>query len=420
MQGAGMSFISFKSQTFPERCTRNLSHVVLIYSFNTTLAIVFATSGLSALATQTPDPTLKKNTQDVGERLVSKQFKVAVVASEQLSLDAIEYPLADARHDRDVAIPVNPENPIQPVPIGTSTCASDLLIGTSGAIALQEQTWETAQVPEPSTEEPRTQSDEPSEAGAEASTPQANLAQQSQNPIANLISLPFQINTNFGVGQFDRTSNVLNIQPVVPTPLSEDWVLINRFIVPLIYQPELAQIPLPDGSTESIGDVFGLGDIIYQGFFSPRNSGNFTWGVGPILSFPTATDAVLGTEQWSAGPAAVGLVTSGRIVTGTLVNQLWSYAGDGDRPDVSALTIQPFFNYNFDRGWYVTTSPVITANWQAESDDQWTVPIGGGFGRVFNVGRQPVNASLSAYWNATKPEGAADWTLRTQITLLFP
>ncbi|GAB4365963.1 MAG: hypothetical protein Kow00121_02900 [Elainellaceae cyanobacterium] len=384
------------------------------------LAMVFSTSGLLALAAEAPDPTLKKSTQAVGERLEPKQFKVTVVASEQL-LGAIEDSLADASHDRDTAIPVNPENTIQSVPIGTSTRASDLLHGTSGAIARQEQTWETTQVPEPSTEEsPGTQSDEPSEVGAEAATPQANLAQQSQNPIANLISVPFQNNTNFGVGQFDRTSNVLNIQPVVPTPLSEDLVLINRFIVPLVYQPELAQVPLPDGSTESIGDVFGLGDIVYQGFFSPQTSGNFTWGVGPILSFPTATDDVLGTAQWSAGPAAVGLVTSGRIVTGALVNQLWSYAGDGDRPDVSSLTIQPFFNYNFNQGWYVTTSPVITANWEAESDDQWTVPIGGGFGRVFNVDRQPVNASLSVYWNATKPEGAADWTLRTQITLLFP
>jgi hypothetical protein len=347
--------MSLQSQTLWDWWTRRSSRTAIIHAFSITLA-VFVAPPLSVRAAQAPDPILKENTQNVSQQVVQKQLKSFVVASEQLSLDAIEYPIAN--------IPVNPENTIQPIPIGVSTRASDLLLEPSDTITRQEQPRDIAQVPESAVEgneenlDPSIDSstDEPSVEGVEASASQANLAQQSQNPIANLISVPFQINTNFGVGQFDRTSNVLNIQPVVPTPLSEDWVLINRFIVPLIYQPELAQIPLPDGSTESIGDVFGLGDIIYQGFFSPQNSGNFTWGIGPILSFPTATDTVLGAGQWSAGPAAVGLVTSGPIVTGALVNQLWSYAGDGDRPDVSALTIQPFFNYNFDRGWYVTTS----------------------------------------------------------------
>lgn len=352
-------------------------------------------------------------------------------------LDGKEYPSANPESGSDSALSINPRNDIQADLAdltAISTRASDLLIEspdpTEQVFQYQVfQTWITAQTAEPSTEEnaetpteetPNAQSDEPSEAGADASALQANLAQQSQNPIANLISVPFQINTNFGVGQFERTSNILNIQPVVPTVISEDWVLINRFIIPLAYQPELAQIPLPNGDTESIGNVFGLGDIIYQGFFSPRDSGSFTWGVGPILSFPTATDEILGSEQWGAGPALVGLVTSSPIVTGALVSQLWSYAGDDARQEVSLMTIQPFFNYNFYQGLYVTTSPVITANWQSEPDEQWTVPIGGGFGRVFNLGKQPINMSLSAYWNVVKPEGAADWTLRTQVTLLFP
>jgi hypothetical protein len=115
----------------------------------------------------------------------------------------------------------------------------------------------------------------------------------------------------------------------------------------------------------------------------------------------------------------VGLVTQGPIVAGALVSQIWSFAGDSDRADVSLFTVQPFFNYNFDGGWYLSTSPIITANWEG-IDEQWTVPIGGGGGRVFNIGSQPVNASLQAYWNAVKPEGAADWTLRAQLTFLFP
>lgn len=244
----------------------------------------------------------------------------------------------------------------------------------------------------------------------DAVSSQADLARQSQNPIASLISVPFQNSTNFGVGEFDRTSNILNIQPVIPTALNEDWVLVNRTIIPLAYQPEL--VP-------GVGNTFGLGDIIYQGFFSPKGSGSFTWGVGPAIVLPTATDEVLGTGKWSIGPAAVGLVTRGPIVAGALVNNVWSIAGDGDRANVSLLTLQPFFNYNFAGGWYATTSPIINANWLA-TGEKWTVPIGGGFGRVFPIGRQPVNISLQGYWNAVRPEGAAEWTLRAQVTLLFP
>jgi hypothetical protein len=106
-------------------------------------------------------------------------------------------------------------------------------------------------------------------------------------------------------------------------------------------------------------------------------------------------------------------------VTGALVSNVWSFAGKSDRSDVSLLTIQPFFNYNFDDGWYVTTSPIITANW-LETGEKWTLPIGGGFGRVFKIGNQPVNMQIQGFWNVVKPEGAADWTLRTQMTLLFP
>jgi hypothetical protein len=240
---------------------------------------------------------------------------------------------------------------------------------------------------------------------------ETDLARQSQNPVANLISVPFQNNTNVGLGQFDRTGNILNIQPVLPTPLSKDLLLINRVILPLAYQPELAP---------GVGNTFGLGDVFYQGFLSPANTGNFSWGIGPAIVFPTATDRVLGTGKWSIGPAAVGIWSVDRIVAGALINNVWSFAGAGDRQDVSFLTLQPFFNYNLNDGWYINTAPIVTANWQASAGNVWTVPIGGGFGRVFAIGRQPVNLSAAAFWNVVRPEGAADWTLRMQITLLFP
>jgi hypothetical protein len=248
---------------------------------------------------------------------------------------------------------------------------------------------------------------------------QADLAKASQNPVAAMISLPLQNNTFFGIGPDDDTANVLNIQPVIPInfgPVN----LINRTIVPLIYLPDVTAglAELPEGV--SGGSTFGLGDINYTGFLSPADSGDITWGIGPSISFPTATDEKLGSEKWSAGPSAVALVQPGPFVIGTLVRQLWSFAGDDDRQDVSQLLIQPFANYNMAGGWFLTSAPIITANWEASSDDTWLVPLGGGGGRVFKIGPQPVNMSLQAYYNVEKPHFGPDWSLRFTVALLFP
>jgi hypothetical protein len=197
---------------------------------------------------------------------------------------------------------------------------------------------------------------------------QADLAKASQNPVAAMISLPLQNNTFFGIGPDDDTANVLNIQPVIPIGIGP-VNLINRTIVPLIYLPDVTAglAELPEGV--SGGSTFGLGDVNYTGFLSPADSGDITWGIGPSISFPTATDEKLGSEKWSAGPSAVALVQPGPFVIGTLVRQLWSFAGDDDRQDVSQLLIQPFANYNMAGGWFLTSAPIITANWEASSDD---------------------------------------------------
>ena len=155
--------------------------------------------------------------------------------------------------------------------------------------------------------------------------------------------------------------------------------------------------------------------------FSRRpTAATITWGIGPSISFPTATDEKLGSEKWSAGPSAVALVTPGPWVVGTLVRQLWSFAGDDDRQDVSQMLIQPFVNYNMAGGWFLTSAPIITANWEASSDDTWLVPLGGGGGRVFKIGPQPVNVGLQAYYNVEKPHFGPDWSLRFTMALLFP
>jgi hypothetical protein len=247
----------------------------------------------------------------------------------------------------------------------------------------------------------------------------SDLAKASQNPVAAMISLPFQNNTFFDVGPDDDTANVLNIQPVIPIGIGP-VNLINRTIVPLIYLPDVTAglAELPEGI--SGGETFGLGDINYTGFLSPAKSGEITWGVGPSISFPTATDEKLGSEKWSAGPSAVALVQPGPFVIGTLVRQLWSFAGDDDRQDVSQLLIQPFANYNMAGGWFLTSAPIITANWEASSDDTWLVPLGGGAGRVFKIGPQPVNMSPQAYYNVEHPQFGTEWSLRFAISFLFP
>ena len=327
--------------------------------------------------------------------------------------EGIDYQFADRESWHDLALVIQIEEDTETNLPKASVQAHDLLFPISDQTRSTRELLMTS--PEPPVEKKaeipinRIQTAQADEKEA-AFNNEENLAKQSQNPVSSLISVPFQNNTNFGVGEFDRTSNILNIQPVIPTPINDNWNLVNRTIIPIAYQPKL---------TSGSDDAFGFGDINYQGFFTPRTTGDFTWGVGPSLIIPTATDTVLGSGKWSLGASAVGLVTKDRIVAGALISQVWSFAGDDDRSEVSFLTLQPFFNYNFEGGWYAVSAPILTANWNAEGE-QWVIPIGGGFGRVFNIGKQPVNTSLQGYWNIVHPDNAADWTVRAQLTLLFP
>jgi len=239
----------------------------------------------------------------------------------------------------------------------------------------------------------------------------AALAKASQNPIADLISLPFENTTNFEVGTEDAVTNDLTIKPVYPTRVGENWNLINRALIPIKYQEE---------RFAGEGSDFGIGDITYQGFFSPASSGELVWGVGPMVVIPVGSGDRMSSDKWSAGPSIVGLMMPGNWVCGGLVSNVWSFAGEGDADDVNLFSFQYFINYNMKGGWYLTTSPTITANWEADSDNTWTVPFGGGFGRVFKIGKQPVNMKLTGYYNADKPDYAADWTLQAQMTFLFP
>jgi len=238
----------------------------------------------------------------------------------------------------------------------------------------------------------------------------SDLAKAAQNPVASMISLPFQNNTNFNVGPEEKTQNILNIQPVWPFSVGEDWNLITRTILPVISQPAFNA----GQSREN-----GIGDLNFTAFLSPKNSGKWIWGVGPTVVMPTAADDRLGSDRWQMGVSAVVLTMPGQWVLGALVSNVWSVGGSSD-PDVNFFTLQPFINYNFSKGWYFTSAPVINANWEADSGNKWTIPIGGGFGKIFRVGKQPMNAQAQVFYNVETPDNGPDWQLRLQLQLLFP
>ena len=233
------------------------------------------------------------------------------------------------------------------------------------------------------------------------------LAKQEQNPLARLIRLQLEDNAQFGFGPDDELLNFLRIQPIIPFGLSEDWSLITRTVIPIVHQP------WPESAN-------GLSDVSLQLFLSPEKSGKFIWGAGPVFLFPTATEKIIGTGKWSAGPAVAGIYTSGPWVVGAIVNQVWSFAGDDGRQDVSAMTLRPFIQYNLPNGWFLGSAPSIAANWEADRDNRWLVPLGGGVGKVFAIGSKRIRISLEGYYHVESPQIGPDWQLRLQLTYLLP
>ncbi len=252
-----------------------------------------------------------------------------------------------------------------------------------------------------------------------------DLAAAAQNPIASTMRFPLESSILFDSGEDKATGYVGNFQPVLPASISENWNLISRPIIPIMFTPGFVPgVASNAGAPEEqagFDDTFGIGDINYTAFLSPKNSKGLIWGVGPSISAPTATDDVLGSGKWSLGPSAVGLVIEKPWVGGVLVRQLWSVGGDSDREDVNQTLLQPFVNYNMADGWYLASSPVVLANWSARSGERWTVPLGGGVGKILKLGgKQPANLSLHAYYNVEKPTDAAQWQLQFTFMLMFP
>jgi hypothetical protein len=237
----------------------------------------------------------------------------------------------------------------------------------------------------------------------------SDLAKATQNPISDLTSIPFQFNFFSGGPLEDRSLYNLNFQPVVPFKLGK-YNLIARTIVPYL------DIPVGTGTDR----VSGFGDIQQQFFFSPAEAGSLIVGAGPVFSYPTATNDAVRTGDWAIGPTAVVVKMTGPFVLGGLVSQLWTFAGDDIGPNINLFTLQPFVNYNLPNGWALAFAPVITANWAAEDDDVWTVPLGIGISKVAVIGRQPVSLGLQYYNNVERPSTTGQSQIRIAVSFLFP
>jgi hypothetical protein len=249
---------------------------------------------------------------------------------------------------------------------------------------------------------------------AGAANENSALAEKLQNPIADLISLPFQNNTNFNVGPNKGTQDILNIQPVIPIHVSEEWNVITRTILPLVWSPSFQPVvSVPP---------FGLGPTTFSAFLSPTKQVNgWTFGGGVIVQLPTITNKNLGSNVWGAGPAAVGVRMAHPWVYGLLVNTVFSLGGTSGPSGTkySLTTINPFLNYNFSGGWFVGADLISTASWDT-GGEKWTLPVGAQAGRLVKIaGKLPVNLLVGVYYNALRPSGTGTWQLRTQITLVF-
>jgi hypothetical protein len=242
----------------------------------------------------------------------------------------------------------------------------------------------------------------------------ASLAKAAQNPIADMVSVPLQYNINFDTGPLAKTQHLLNIQPVYPINLNADWNLITRTIVPVLSQPAF---------TAEQSREFGLGDIQFSAFFSPKQVvDGWVWGVGPIAQLNTATDDRLGQGVWGLGPTAVALNLGKTWVYGALINNVWSVARDDGRPAVNQMLLQPFINYNFPGapGRYLSFQPIVTANWKAANGQQWTIPLGISIGQILKIGEQPLNLQAGFYYNVEHPDDASRYQVRLLLMFMFP
>lgn len=274
-------------------------------------------------------------------------------------------------------------------------------VAATPALALEEANGAELSVATPEPTAPAAASEDDAQA----------LAKKLSNPVASLISLPFQANMDFRIGP-DDTGNkaTLNIQPVIPISISENANLIVRTIVPVIWQTNLF------GNNTS---QFGLGDTTQSFFYSPKKptAGGIIWGAGPAFLYPTGTNQYTTGKKWGAGPTFVVLKQFGPTTLGLLANHIWSVAGSSERPDISSTYAQPFLSYTTKRATTFGINTESTYNWETK---QWTVPINATVAQLVRIGKQPVSFTIGGRYYVARPEFGPKWGVRFVTTFLFP
>jgi hypothetical protein len=246
-----------------------------------------------------------------------------------------------------------------------------------------------------------------------------DVAKQLNNPVADLWALNFQFNRYYLQGEAtDRTreQDSMNFQPVLPVHLTDDWNLINRPVFPFIFSS-------PDFEPgKGWDEKSGFGDMALVSLFSPAKlTSGVIWGVGPTFLFPTASNDALGQGKYQAGPAAVGLYMGKEWVFGSLVQQWWSFGGDGDRESTSQANIQYFIQYLFGDNWQIGMAPNILIDWEADQDNRFTVPVGLGIGKLVKLGRLPVKFTAEVDYMVVRPDDfGQNWGIRFQVIPVLP
>lgn len=247
---------------------------------------------------------------------------------------------------------------------------------------------------------------------AVAETGDEALARQLANPIASLVSVPFQSNWDGDIGPVEAGRRyTLNVQPVIPADLNRDWNLITRVILPVVSQQDLFP---------GAGDQFGLGDTLASLFFSPKRptADGWIWGAGPVLLLPTGTGDLLTAEKWGLGPTGVALRQAGPWTYGALANHVWSVAGSSSRPDVNRSFLQPFLTYTTPSAWSFVLQAEASYDWEQSAA---SVPVGIFVGKVLRIGGLPVQfIGGPRYYASHFDNGPKGWGARFNVTLMFP
>nr|WP_321452282.1 hypothetical protein [uncultured Carboxylicivirga sp.] len=239
---------------------------------------------------------------------------------------------------------------------------------------------------------------------------QEEIAQKLQNPLSNITALPIQYNFGLGTPDYEGTTYTTSFQPVMAFDYG-NFSMVHRAVIGTSYLPS---------TTLGNGSTFGTTDLNYSFYFAPKKKlGNLAFGVGPSIDMPTASDPLLGSGKWNAGASIVAVYQKNKWTLDMVFRQTNSFAGDDERADVNRFVSQTLVAYSLGKGWVVNTFPTITANWNADKGQQWTVPVGGGVSKLVFLGKLPTQFGVQYYNNVVRPDYVGKSELRFTTTFVF-